>query len=207
MSTNHPLPPDWAKPLPPDDRRQASRYALTLLGRFMRATKQEYPCKVVDISLNGASIMSPVMVEKGEKIVAYFDHIGALEGHVVRRYEGGFAMSLAVTPARLEKLEQRLEELISRGPTSPGNERRQEIRRAANDKSLLTLVDGSVHECRISDISITGAAVETTLRPLIGALVTLGKQRARCVRHTTSGIAVLFLDTEQIAAPAKKIFG
>lgn len=205
--SNNPLPHDWVKPLPADDRREAARYSLTLLGRFMRATKQEYPCKLVDISVNGASVMSPILVEKGEKIVAYFDHIGALEGNVVRRYDGGFAMTLAVTPSRREKLEQRLNELVERGTTPPLSERRLELRRAANDKSLLTLVDGSAHEVRISDISVTGAAVETEHKPLIGSLLTLGKQRARCVRHTATGIAVLFLDVEQQSAPAKKFFG
>jgi hypothetical protein len=190
------LPPDRAEALPADDRRQSNRYSLTLLGRFMRETKQEYPCKLIDISLAGASMMSPVSVDRGERIVAYFDHIGALEGNVVRRYDGGFAMTLAVTPQRREKLSQRLDELVERGSAPPASERRQELRRSANDKSALTLVDGSTHECRILDVSLTGASLETTARPAVSALVTLGKQRARCVRHTQDGIAVTFLDVE-----------
>ena len=30
----------------------------------------------------------------GERIVAYFDHIGGIEGHVVRLFDGGFAIEL-----------------------------------------------------------------------------------------------------------------
>ncbi|MGE3229664.1 MAG: PilZ domain-containing protein, partial [Hyphomicrobium sp.] len=52
------------------DRRRHRRYALALLGRFMRANKQEYPCRLNDVSVGGASLMAPVEVELGERIVA-----------------------------------------------------------------------------------------------------------------------------------------
>ena len=64
------------------DRRRHKRVNITLLGRFMRANKQEYPCKLIDISVGGTAMMSPVAVEDGERIVAYFDHIGGIEGTV-----------------------------------------------------------------------------------------------------------------------------
>ena len=70
------------------DRRRHKRVAVTLLGRFMRANKQEYPCKLYDISVGGCALMAPVEVESNEKIVAYFDHIGGIEGHVVRTFDG-----------------------------------------------------------------------------------------------------------------------
>jgi PilZ domain len=201
-----PLPPEHAQRLPDDDRRNSNRYSLTLLGRFMRETKQEYPCKLVDISVSGASMMSPVAVERGERIVAYFDHIGALEGNVVRRHDGGFAMSLAVTPQRREKLAKRLEELIENGTAPPASERRQDLRRSASEKSHLTLADGTTFDCKVVDVALTGAGLETTARPPIGSILTLGKQRCRAVRHTAQGIAVEFLD---VHAPlsSRKFFG
>ena len=199
-------PPDGAVPLPADERRLSNRYSLTLLGRFMRETKQEYPCKLVDISLDGASMMSPVTVERGEKIVAYFDHIGALEGNVVRRYDGGFAMSLIVTAQRREKLAQRLNELVAKGSAPPVSERRTELRRSVSEKSQIRLEDGTSIDCRVLDISISGASLETTARPPVGSELTLGKMRCQTVRHTSNGIAISFLD---VHAPlsSRKYFG
>src|SRR5688572_8864451 len=74
------------------DRRRHKRFPLALLGRFMRANKQEFPCRLNDISVGGVAIMAPVEVEIGERIVAYFDEIGGIEGDVVRSFEGGFAV-------------------------------------------------------------------------------------------------------------------
>ena len=51
------------------DRRRHKRVAVTLLGRFMRENRQEYPCKLVDISVGGAAMMSPVEVAIEERIV------------------------------------------------------------------------------------------------------------------------------------------
>ena len=93
------------------DRRRHVRFPVTLLGRFMRANKLEYPCKLIDISVGGASIAAPVAVAEGERIVAYFDHLGGLEGHVNRLFEGGFAFAIAATQHKREKLAAQIKEL------------------------------------------------------------------------------------------------
>src|SRR5258705_13685432 len=83
------------------DRRLHKRISVTLLGRYMRESKEEHPCKLVDISAGGAAIMSPVAVPLGERVVAYFDHIGGIEGMVVRELDGGFATKInAPNPKR-----------------------------------------------------------------------------------------------------------
>jgi len=66
------------------DRRRYKRISVTLLGRFMRESKEEHPCKLVDVSAGGAAVTSLVSVPVGERVVAYFDHIGGIEGVVVR---------------------------------------------------------------------------------------------------------------------------
>ncbi len=50
---------------PSTDQRRHKRVAVTLLGRFMRANRHEYPCKLNDISVGGAAINSPVAVDAG----------------------------------------------------------------------------------------------------------------------------------------------
>jgi hypothetical protein len=50
------------------DRRRHKRVSVTMLGRFMRENKQEYPCRLLDISVGGAAVMSPVTVDLGERV-------------------------------------------------------------------------------------------------------------------------------------------
>ena len=65
------------------DRRRYKRVELNLLGRFMRASKNEFPCRLIDVSVGGAALSSPVTVEDNEQMGDYFDHLGGLEGKIV----------------------------------------------------------------------------------------------------------------------------
>lgn len=109
------------------DRRRHKRFAMTLLGRFMRESKHEYPCKLIDISVGGAAVMSPVAVKMGEKIIAYFDHLGGIEGQVSRQFEGGFAVKFAVTANKREKLAAQITWLLNKDHV-PGVEERRHVR-------------------------------------------------------------------------------
>jgi hypothetical protein len=188
------------------DRRRHKRVNITLLGRFMRANKQEFPCKLVDISVGGAAMMSPVAVDNDERIVAYFDHIGGIEGTVARTFDGGFAIRLAATAHKREKLAAQLTWLINRNARLVADDRRHKRNLPGNERSSLQLDEGIVIPCRVLDISISGASLETQARPEIGREVMLGKLRARVTRHHASGIGVQFLDIQNPAA-LRRYFG
>ena len=188
------------------DRRRHRRVPLTLLGRFMRANKQEYPCKSVDISVGGVALMSPVPVELGEQIVVYLDQLGGLEGIVIREFAGGFALELTATLHRREKLASQLTWLINRSELDPAEARRHERVVPRNPSSSLTLADGRSASCHVIDVSISGASISTDLRPALGEEVAIGKLRSRVVRHHSDGIAVRFLDIQQPTA-LRRYFG
>ena len=188
------------------DRRRHKRVNITLLGRFMRSNKQEYPCKLVDISVGGAAMMSPVTVDDDERIVAYFDQIGGIEGKVARSFEGGFAIRLAVTSHKREKLAAQLTWLINRSGRLLAEDRLHSRGLPGNEQSSLQLDEGIVVTCRVMDISVSGASLDTQARPEIGREVTLGKLRARVTRHHASGIGVQFLDIQNPAA-LRRYFG
>jgi hypothetical protein len=177
-----------------------------LLGRFMRANKQEFPCKLHDISVGGAALMSPVAVPEGERVVAYFDHIGGIEGSVVRCFEGGFAIRFCITQHKREKLAAQLTWLINREELSGLNERRHERTSPRNTSSSLKLSEGVVIACQVLDVSISGASVGTEARPAIGSEVKLGKLRAKVVRHHGQGIGLQFLDIQNPMA-LRRYFG
>ena len=186
------------------DRRRHKRIAVELLGRFMRENKQEYPCRLIDISAGGAAIrpMAAVTVDLGERVVAYFDHIGGIEGMVVREFDGGFAFKIVATQHKREKLAAKLTWLANRSELDGAEERRHE--RIAPKKALqsLQLAEGIMLDCRVLDISISGASIGTPARPEIGTEVMLGKLRARVVRHHAQGFGVQFIDIQNPDGPA-----
>ncbi|HML44112.1 MULTISPECIES: PilZ domain-containing protein [Hyphomicrobium] len=176
------------------DRRRHKRYALALLGRFMRANKQEFPCRLNDISVGGAAIMAPVEVEIGERIVVYFDEIGGLEGVVVRTFEGGFAIALKATQHKREKLAAQITWLVNKDELGGTFGRRHKRFEVVNKTSTLRLSDGQSVDCRVLDVSLSGASIQTDARPPIGDEVIFGKLRCRVMRYHDRGIGVQFLD-------------
>jgi hypothetical protein len=188
------------------DRRRHKRVSVTLLGRFMRANKQEFPCKLHDISVGGAALMSPVSVPDGERVVCYFDHIGGLEGTVVRNFEGGFAIRFNATQHKREKLAAQLTWLINRDELVGDEERRHERIIPRNGTSSLKLAEGLSIACQVIDVSISGASVGTQSRPAIGSEIVLGKLRGKVVRHHEQGIGIAFLDIQNPLA-LRRYFG
>jgi hypothetical protein len=179
------------------DRRRHKRVPLTSLGRFMRATKQEYPCRLIDISASGAAVSSPVDVELGEQVIALFDQFGGLEGQVTRLFDGGFAYRFSMTQHRREKLVATIMFLMNKHEL-PGIEGRRHDRIVpTNNVQTLKLGDGIIINCKVIDVSLSGASVETVARPALYANVTLGHLRARVMRHHETGIAVEFIDVQQ----------
>lgn len=176
------------------DRRRHKRYALALLGRFMRANKQEFPCRLNDISVGGASFMAPVEVELGERIVAYLDEIGGIEGEVVRIFDGGFAIHLRASQHKREKLAAQITWLINKEELGSSFGRRHQRMSVANKTSTLKLADGTSVDCKVLDISLSGASIGTEMRPPVGDVVMLGKLRCKVMRYHDRGIGVQFLD-------------
>lgn len=188
------------------DRRRHKRVSVALLGRFMRANKQEYPCKAFDISVGGAAMMSPVPAELGERIVAYFDHIGGVEGVVIRVFEGGFALQFNATQHRREKLAAQLTWLINRDKVPGIEERRHERIVPKNSSASLKFAEGVAVPCQVLDVSISGASIGIENRPALGTEVMLGKLRGRVVRHHEAGIGIEFLDIQAPTA-LRRYFG
>ena len=74
------------------DRRKEPRARVTLQGRYMLADRREYLCTVIDASAGAVALAGPERGAVGEAVVLYIDHIGRLEGTVVRHLEDGFVI-------------------------------------------------------------------------------------------------------------------
>jgi hypothetical protein len=177
------------------ERRRHRRFELSLPGRYMRSSKEEFTCRMIDMSVGGIAVAAASPVEMGERIVAYFEEIGGVEGTVARVFDGGFAIALTVTTHKREKLSAQITWLVNRDEFS-GAEARRHLRLAATQPAQLTLDDGSVHPVRCMDVSLSGASVATKVRPRIGSAVKLGRLQGKIVRHHHDGIAIQFVSIQ-----------
>lgn len=184
------------------DRRRFQRVEVNLLGRFMLPNYEEYPCQVIDMSPGGAALISPVTGNVGDRVVAYVDHIGRIEGQINRYISGGFAMSIRASAHKRDKLASKLTYLANKDLLDLPEDRRHERKVVHNPYSRLRTEDGREYECSVMDISLSGAAVRTNVRPADGSIVHLGNMRARVVRHLDDGIALEFtvLQTDESLA-------
>jgi hypothetical protein len=174
------------------ERRRFQRVSVNLLGRYMLADRREFPCQVVNMSPGGMALIAPVAGTPGERIIAYVDHLGRLEGHVARTFQNGFAMTISATARKRDKLAAQLTWLANRQILDLPEDRRHGRIVPRNPIGRLILPNGVNLTCRIIDMSQSGAGIATDQRPPIGALVTLGKVQGRVVRHLEDGFAVEF---------------
>jgi hypothetical protein len=174
------------------ERRRFQRVRVNLLGRYMLADRREFPCQVVNMSPGGMALIAPIGGAPGERIIAYVDHLGRLEGHIARVIDNGFAMTISATPRKRDKLAAQLTWLANRQILGLPEDRRHGRIVPRNPVGRLIMPNGVNVTCRIIDVSQSGAGISTDQRPAIGALVTLGKVQGRVVRHLEDGFAVEF---------------
>jgi PilZ domain len=178
------------------ERRRHRRVPVTVFGRFMREDKQEYPCQVINMSAGGMALLAPVTGQDGERVVAYLDNLGRIEGVVVRSFEGGFAMRIVASLHKRERIANLLTWLTNQQALGLGEERKHERVVPRINASKLILPDGAVHNCRVIDVSLSGASVACVIKPPIGTVVILGRMRSRVVRHHDQGAALQFVELQ-----------
>lgn len=174
------------------ERRRFQRVKLNLLGRFMLEDRREYPCQTLDMSPGSAAIITPAVGRIGERAVVYIDHVGRIEGEILRTFDGGFAMSINATTRKKDKLAAKLTWLANRHELDLPEDRRHDRIVPENPVAAITLPDEREIRCRIIDLSLSGAAFSSDLKPPIDSPVLIGTLRATIVRHFEEGFAVEF---------------
>jgi hypothetical protein len=188
-----PLPKLKMPPLA-QERRRHQRVKVDLLGRYMLADRREFPCQVSNMSPGGIAIVAPVSGNPGERVIAYIDHLGRLEGKIARMLDNGFAMTIDATLRKRDKLAAQLTWLANRHILNLPEDRRHGRFIPKKAMARLILPNGNNVTCRVMDLSESGAAIAISpeLRPVVGAMVTIGKAQGRVVRHIEDGFAIEF---------------
>jgi hypothetical protein len=176
----------------PEERRRFQRVKVHLLGRYMLPDRREFPCQVVNMSPGGLALLGPGIGQVGDRVIAYLDHIGRVEGKITRIIDNGFAMTVGATPRKRDKLAAQLTWLANRDILNLPEDRRHDRIVPRNPVVVLTLEDGIKMNVRIIDLSLSGAAISAEKRPPVNTQVMLGRIPARIVRHLEEGFALEF---------------
>jgi hypothetical protein len=174
------------------------RVKVSVLGRYMLADRREFPCQILEMSPGDAAVIAPVAGGVGEKVIAYLDNLGRIEGTIKDSMDGGFVMDVAASPRKRDKMAAQLTWLANKDVLNLPEDRRHERVVPDNRHSTVVLDDGRRYNCKIIDISLSGAAIELAVRPAMGTPVTLGRMRARVVRHFQDGVAVEFASSQEM---------
>jgi hypothetical protein len=175
-----------------EERRRFQRVRVNLLGRYMLADRREFPCQVTNMSPGGMALIAPVAGQTGERVIAYVDHVGRLEGVIARQFQNGFAMTIGASKNKRDKLAAQLTWLANRHILTSPEDRRHGRVTPRNPAARLILPNGTNIAVRVIDISHSGCAIAAQERPEIGAVVTIGKTTGRVVRHLEDGFAIEF---------------
>ena len=181
-----------------EERRRFQRVRVHLLGRYMLPDRREFPCQVINMSPGGLALLAPGIGNVGDRVIAYLDHIGRVEGKITRIIDNGFAMTVAATARKRDKLAAQLTWLANRDILNLPEDRRHDRVVPRNPIAIITLEDGTRMTCRIIDLSLSGAAVAAEHRPPLQSLVLLGRVQARVVRNLEEGFAMEFIHEQLI---------
>jgi len=177
-----------------EERRRFQRVKVHLLGRYMLPDRREFPCQIINMSPGGLALLAPGIGNVGDRVIAYLDHIGRVEGKITRIIDNGFAMSIGATARKRDKLAAQLTWLANRHILNLPEDRRHGRFIPKKAMARLILPNGNNVTCRVIDLSESGSAVSISpeLRPAVGSMVTIGKAQGRVVRHIEDGFAIEF---------------
>ncbi len=172
--------------------RRFQRVEVRLLGRYMLESRQEYPCQTVEMSPGDMVLFAPVKAQIGERVVVYLDQLGRFAGVAESRGQTGFTIAMSLSAAKRDRLADQLTWFATRGAINLPEDRRHDRIIPLRQRSFLRLPNGEERLVKLRDISLSGAGVETELKPPIGSHILIGATPAVVVRHFPGGLGAEF---------------
>lgn len=176
------------------DRRSHKRLDLALTGRFMTSNQEDHGLTTQNVSCVGALVTSLYRPDLGERVICYIDGLGRVDAYVSRLTEEGFAVGFRTTDYKRDKLADKIIWLANKDDLGLEEERGAKRFVTRSGPVLLTRENGRQIQCRVIDISLTGAGLETDgPLPMVGEIVTSSNFRGEVVRCKEKGFGIRFL--------------
>lgn len=153
--------------------------------------------KLVTPELIRFSTPFPAMLD--DRAFVHIESLGLIRGVISRAMGPTSEMDIEMSVNERSKLAGRILWADMQAGFKGTDLRRFPRFEPANPESSVRLPDGTMSDCRIANISPTGAAVISSLRPPLSTAVILGQIHSEIRRHTDDGFAVEFLTVQDPA--------
>lgn len=186
------------------ERRRDVRIIVNIAGRFSLADRRDargerrvFACRAVNLSPHAIALATTINAKLRERVIAQIDHLGKLDGAVIRVLERGFVMGINASREERERLADKIEWLGKHKDHEVSERRGDERTVPKNPYSQMTLPDSRREACLVLDFSVSGAAVSAQTVPPVGTVLALGLLIGRVVRHLDGGFAVRFIERQE----------
>src|SRR6202042_3496923 len=115
-------------------------------------------CRAVFLCSEEITLFAPVNGKVGERVIADIDHLGKLEGPIIRLLSRGFAINITADEEKRGSLAAKIGWLEDFKNHDTPNRRADERIVPRNPYSKIIFADGSIETCLVVDLSVSGAA-------------------------------------------------
>jgi hypothetical protein len=186
------------------ETRREPRIVISLPGLYWVASQRDehgallpFPCRAINISTEAVALTGAAQSAVGDRATADIEHFGRLQGRVTSLLgTRGLVMSITATAPERRRLAETITWVERYKNLEAVNVRGDARFTPKNPASKLILANGSCIPCRITDLSVSGAAVSADITPRIGTTLVVGKIVGRVVRHLEAGFAVRFVHSQ-----------
>jgi hypothetical protein len=179
-----------------DTKASADSVRVDLSGRlFVPADEREAPCRIIELSPDGASLQCEVVPGCGSSVVLYVEGLSRFEGVVARRNGDVIEVKFVCTVAKRDRTAEQIAAMRDKGLNSGSILRRHE-RSHRKGCTQFTRANGQIVSGEVIDISVSGVSLRTDTRPLIGEFVLVAQIVGQISRYHEDGIGIEFVGKE-----------
>ncbi len=168
------------------ERRKFPRLKARMAASLLVNNEIDGKGTLFDLSAGGVGILSDLRVAQGDHIVMHLAGGGRLEGTVMRLLADGFGVELTMSDTKRSRLIDALEPMVEGVEEIvelPMNRRVAERVAGLRMEAECFTENGVLIDCRVVDMSLTGAAIETNADIDINSVITIGQTRGTVVRR------------------------
>jgi len=175
------------------ERRAEPRFKLLVAAKYEDARGTLHRCVTEDASVSGYGIRGTNRPRVGSEMDMELQYVGGMRVKVVRHTERGFGVQILSTAMDRKAFGATMLWLVKSQMGTVTDGRRHERIVPREKDVMLTLPDGRRIPAELHDVSRSGAAVATGVRPAVGQEVRVGRTWGRVVRQLPNGLAIEFL--------------